>query len=268
MAAERWDQQRLDGVVKVAQLNESGPTLNSFNSEITVASLIDPHCFGMSELPNASSARARAFDILKSRCQQNHADSVCSFRLGAFSEFESSALFKHLAYGLAYTTGSALGCTPPTLEMCLSAYQIRNKAGLTAGSRAWSKHCHRSQPQSQHKRIHHTESKTERKLSIKARKLDKSDGWWGTASGPIPVINERSLALFRKVMNNATWKNLHWLPHQILVYEVRVAEGYGMRWAQDLSGAEGTRPWIFRGFLEPQMENGHELGWRHPIPPQ
>ncbi len=272
MAAERRDQESLDGVVKVARLDvhpQLGPTLDSSNSGITP--LVDPQCFGMSELPNASSERARVFDILKRRCQQNHADTYpFSPSLDTGSEFEPS-LFKHLAHGLAYTTGSALGCTPPSLEMCLSAYQIPNKAGLTAGSRAWSKHCHRSQSQLHAKGTHTTEAEAERNLLINKGTCHKSAGWWGTASGPIPVINDKSLELFWKTMNNATWKNLHWLPHQILVYEVRVVEGYGMRWARDLSGVEGKaieKPWIFRGFLEPQMENGHELGWRHPIPPQ
>jgi hypothetical protein len=36
-------------------------------------------------------------------------------------------------------------------------------------------------------------------------------------------------------MDGATWRNLHWLPHAVLVYEVRVPEGYGMRWSQDRS---------------------------------
>jgi hypothetical protein len=123
-------------------------------------------------------------------------------------------------------------------------------------------------------------------------------------------------------MNAASWRNLHWLPHQVLVYEVRVPEGYGMRWSQDRSSVKATptstdvpgdsktialpvsvesakdvegssiRPaieqasalggldvsaedppagdssthapnWVFRGFVEPMMENGHEVGWRH-----
>jgi hypothetical protein len=99
------------------------------------------------------------------------------------------------------------------------------------------------------------------------RTAETSAGWWGTPSGPVAVINERALALFWKVMNAATWRNLHWLPHQILVYEVRVAEGYGMRWSQDRSGAQGNEEemleWSFRGFVEPMMEGGHEVGWRH-----
>jgi hypothetical protein len=108
---------------------------------------------------------------------------------------------------------------------------------------------------------------------------NRDNGWWGAPSGPVSTINERVLELFWKVMNGATWRNLHWLPHQVLVYEVRVPEGYGMRWSQDqspLSPSSGTgdqeggerglgRAWIFRGFVEPMMENGHEVGWRHPI---
>jgi len=84
----------------------------------------------------------------------------------------------------------------------------------------------------------------------------------------VAVINEKALALFWKVTNGATWQNLHWLPHQVLVYEIRVSEGYGMRWSQDQSnrevGEEGeNQPWAFRGFVEPMMENGHEAHWRY-----
>ena len=43
--------------------------------------------------------------------------------------------------------------------------------------------------------------------------------------------------------------------HPLQVFEVRTAEGYGARWLAD--GSE------FRGFLEPQMEEGHSKGWRH-----
>ena len=89
----------------------------------------------------------------------------------------------------------------------------------------------------------------------------------GHSSGAVASINERALVLFWRVTNGATWRNLHWLPHQVLVYEVRVPEGYGMRWSQDRSDAVedvgNERPWVFRGFVEPMMENGHESGWRH-----
>lgn len=222
--------------------------------------LDDPHCFGLDEIPEASIKRARVAKAL-GRTHRLLADSPWSKidKLATDDQLEdtNSPLFVHLAHGLAHTTGSALGSTPPSLDTCLAAYLVPNSAGLTAGSRAWSKHSHRSQPPPS------DDSETD--------KRKRSSGWWGTASGPVSVINERSLALFWKVMDNATWRNLHWLPHQILVYEVRVAEGYGMRWSQDQSDHEGDvgieeiPPWIFRGFLEPTMINGHELKWRHPI---
>jgi len=151
---------------------------------------------------------------------------------------------------------------------------------LGAGARAWAKHAHRSSA------LDGDLGRSEKQDEEEEEK--KSRGWWGTPSGPVASINERALMLFWKVMRGATWRNLHWLPHEILVYEVRVAEGYGMRWSQDRSssssstttmsgGSDGSggseleesvldddaRPWIFRGFVEPMMENGHEVGWRH-----
>jgi hypothetical protein len=196
-----------------------------------------PHCHAMTEHPDAILERSR-------------------WSSGTHSGL-STPLFIHMfEHGLAYTTGSALGSTPPSPDACLSAFLIPNKAGLTAGARAWSKHSHRSQGDS-------TAGGEGSFLTM----VNTSKGWWGTPSGPIAVINEKALLLFHKVMNGSTWRNLHWLPHQVLVYEVRVPEGYGMRWSQDQKADDGgntvDRPWIFRGFVEPMMENGHEIGWRH-----
>ncbi|KDR70213.1 hypothetical protein GALMADRAFT_160026 [Galerina marginata CBS 339.88] len=232
-------------------------TSESFDSD----TLVDPHCFGQEELSNASQERARVAEIIRRRklsSDPSASDAAVLPAADADKEFESSALFTHLAHGLAYTVGSALGTTPPSRETCLAAYLVPNSAGLTAGSRAWSKHSHRSQPPPS------DEAETD--------KRKRSTGWWGITAGPVAVINEKSLDLFWKVMNDATWRNLHWLPHQILVYEVRGTEGYGMRWSQDQGDREGDdspkkdRPWTFRGFVEPMMENGHELKWRHPVP--
>ncbi|XP_062507765.1 uncharacterized protein LOC134184164 isoform X2 [Corticium candelabrum] len=58
-----------------------------------------------------------------------------------------------------------------------------------------------------------------------------------------------------KILEDASWINVHILPHDIKVVEVRSSEGYGARWTAD--GLE------FRGFLEPQMEDGHAMGWQH-----
>ncbi|KAJ3483610.1 hypothetical protein NLI96_g6197 [Meripilus lineatus] len=218
--------------------------------------LTTPHCFAMEELPNAGEERARL-----------QADPSLA---------SSSTLYFHLSRGLAYTTGSALGSTPPPQAACLSAFVFPNKVGLTAGARAWSKHAHRSggvddPPTADAEGDRSTEKKKKKKAVVPS-------GWWGTPSGPVAIINERALELFWRVTNAASWRNLHWLPHCVLVYEMRVPEGYGMRWSQDQTGfvepgsgkiIEGKdedlkeRPWIFRGFVEPMMENGHEVGWRH-----
>uniref|UniRef100_K1QZP0 Uncharacterized protein n=1 Tax=Magallana gigas TaxID=29159 RepID=K1QZP0_MAGGI len=43
--------------------------------------------------------------------------------------------------------------------------------------------------------------------------------------------------------------------HDVYILEVRQEEGYGARWTADGSS--------FRGFLEPQMVDGHSVGWKH-----
>ncbi|KAJ3572024.1 hypothetical protein NP233_g3365 [Leucocoprinus birnbaumii] len=213
----------------------------------------------MSELSTASSFRAQASEILS---LLSNGQSLSHTQL----EFTSTPLYIHLSSELALTTGSALGCKPPTPEQCLSAFQTANKVGLTAGARAWTKHAHRSQE-------YHPST---------VSKKDKGEaGWWGRASGPRDYLNEGAYQLYCKIMKEASWKNVHMLPHDILAYEIRVPEGYGMRWSQDrgppkegevaMTGApEGQddvpeRPWIFRGFVEPMIENGHEIGWRHAL---
>ena len=144
----------------------------------------------MVEVPAAESLRAKLNIILESSGRPT-----------------GDPLTTHLLHGLAYTVGSALGCTPPPSEACSAAFLVVNKAGLTAGARAWSKHAHRSGSAGE-------------------------AGWWGAPRGSVSTINAQALALFEKVVPAATWRNLHWLPHQVLVYEVRIVEGYGMRWSQ------------------------------------
>ncbi|KAG0695070.1 hypothetical protein DFH29DRAFT_956854 [Suillus ampliporus] len=211
-----------------------------------------PRCFNIEELPSAALERSRVQELIQ--CS-NHADEL---------KQTLDPLSRHLLNGLAYTVGSALGSEPPTREECLAAFSIPNKAGLTAGARAWSKHSHRSQGEILEAKDLPVERNKKGQMKI-------NRGWWGTPSGSVSSINERALALFERVVDNSTWRNLHWLPHQVLVYEVRVAEGYGMRWFQDRSVLERgdvvskLPPWTFRGFVEPMMENGHEVGWKHQI---
>ncbi|KXN82903.1 hypothetical protein AN958_02055 [Leucoagaricus sp. SymC.cos] len=225
-----------------------------------------PHCYNMEELPTASSARAQTIQIL-SLIKEKKTLSPSQL------EFQSSPLFTHLSSGLALTTGSALGYKPPTPSQCLASFQAPNKVGLTAGARAWTKHAHRSQQ-------YHP--------SAASKKNKGEPGWWGHAQGPRDILNEGAHTLFCKIVKEASWRNLHMLPHDVLAYEMRVPEGYGMRWSRDLKAMKEKKegfedghvgdeekedgpseasesPWTFRGFVEPMMENGHELGWRHEL---
>ncbi|KAG6333441.1 hypothetical protein ID866_5643 [Astraeus odoratus] len=179
----------------------------------------------MEEQPEAASERAHLRDLLSRRGAPD----------GSTEEEEEdprlqTPLARHLLHGLAYTVGSALGCDPPTREECLAAFVAPNRVGLTAGARAWSKHGHRSQGHAPSSDISAEDAEAQ------------SGGWWGTPSGPVAGINERALLLFERVVDHATWRNLHWLPHQVLVYEARVEEGYGMRWSQDRSGVQTAPP--------------------------
>lgn len=213
-----------------------------------------PHCVGMQEEPSALSERQKLHTTLSSSSLDNIDGSMLSY-----------PLHFHLAHGLAYTVGSALGSRPPSTELCLIAFTTPNKVGLTAGARAWSKHAHRLLDILSQVPDPPADDDTNETDTLKKRKNKFcSSGYWGDQpSGPVAVINENALTLFWKIMNTATWRNLHWLPHSVLVYEIRVQEGYGMRWSQNQSDGAGTPPWMFRGFVEPMMENGHEVGWRH-----
>jgi hypothetical protein len=218
-------------------------------------SIPDPRCFNMQELPLAALERSRVQKLIL------HSDRPVD-------ELKQmlDPLSRHLFNGLAYTIGSALGSEPPMQEECLIAFSIPNRVGLMAGARAWSKHSHRSGGETPGTENFPTKRTREGQMKTHM-------GWWGTPYGSVSSINEHALALFERVVDNSTWRNLHWLPHRVLVYEVRVEEGYGMRWSQDRSvlenGGVGVTferlPWTFRGFVEPMIENGHKIGWKHEI---
>eukprot|EP01087_Luapelamoeba_hula_P019563 TRINITY_DN6489_c0_g1_i1.p1 TRINITY_DN6489_c0_g1~~TRINITY_DN6489_c0_g1_i1.p1 ORF type:complete len:444 (-),score=81.74 TRINITY_DN6489_c0_g1_i1:27-1358(-) len=131
---------------------------------------------------------------------------------------------------LRQTFKSAERFPPSHLQLVRSfnkRHAERSGALLTVGARALAKHAHR----------------------------DTTDSWWGVCSGTEKYKNEHANGLLSKLLQNAVWLNIHMLPHDLAFLEVRVAEGYGARWSAD--GSE------FRGFLEPQMEGGHDKGWVH-----
>ena len=75
------------------------------------------------------------------------------------------------------------------------------------------------------------------------------------------------------MLREGVWCNLHVLPgaqrasldfpQSGAILEIRVTGGYGIRWAGDWTTDGRPSALSFRGFLEPQMLDGHEKGWRH-----
>ncbi|KAF2078590.1 hypothetical protein CYY_000090 [Polysphondylium violaceum] len=97
-------------------------------------------------------------------------------------------------------------------------------------------------------------------LTVASRALCKhgirsENSFWGSDKGPEMVKNKRAEKVLVKVLSDSFWINIHLLPHNIPIIEIRNSQGYGLRWS-----ATGD---FFRGFLEPQMEDGHEKGWKH-----
>ncbi|CAG9318974.1 unnamed protein product [Blepharisma stoltei] len=134
--------------------------------------------------------------------------------------------------GVRRTQGSIDKCLPPSKSFLERAFsqlhtaEESKKSSLTVGARALTKHCHRS-----------------------------SDGFWGKISGTEVMKNAVAQQVLDRFFTNCVWINIHCLPNEEPVIEVRVQEGYGVRWLINKQQ--------FRGFLEPQMEGGHERGWRH-----
>ena len=97
-------------------------------------------------------------------------------------------------------------------------------------------------------------------------------GWWGTPYDSVSSVNERALVVIEKSGGQFALEGSPLAtPHQALVYEVRVKQGYGMRLSQDRSVLESRKatskilPRTFRGFLEQMLENGHKIGRKHGI---
>lgn len=130
--------------------------------------------------------------------------------------------------GMKRTVGS-VDMLPPSLSVLWESFKRKHKSNamLSCGARALSKHCHR----------------------------DCTHQWWGSSTGSESNKNEHANQVLDQILFDATWINIHLLPHDIKVLEVRNKLGYGARWSYDGMS--------FRGFLEPQMSGGHSVGWRH-----
>lgn len=139
--------------------------------------------------------------------------------------------------GLRETTGSINCYLPPSIAILTSNFFEQNSkepnpnnpkakvSMLTVGGRALCKHSHRA-----------------------------SEGFWPDAKGGDQIKNQKAEMMLKMFLEKCIWINIHGLPHEIAIIELRIDKGYGIRWQID---------GMFRGFLEPQMENGHEKGWKH-----
>ncbi|PRP78510.1 hypothetical protein PROFUN_13528 [Planoprotostelium fungivorum] len=129
--------------------------------------------------------------------------------------------------GVSHTTGS-IDQLPPPIEQLISSFRrqhtLQSDNPLTVGARALSKHADRS----------------------------KTDQFWGQHKGSAEEHNKRAEDILVRLFDRSLWFNLHKLPHDVTIFEMRSLDGYGARWSCDGK--------IFRG---PQMEDGHALGWVH-----
>ncbi|KAJ1564105.1 hypothetical protein HK096_009604, partial [Nowakowskiella sp. JEL0078] len=177
--------------------------------------------------------------------------------------------------GHRQTTGSAFDTLPPCLNECVQSFLMQHPRDvkgkkiskknpmvdtcyLTVGAKALSKHSHR----------------------------DEQIEWWGILSGTIDQKNRHSVEILAKLFGEAVWLNIHKLPHNIRVFEIRNKSGYGCRWylssskpleeiktstlgaliqlptsiwEQSVSKDHcNPRTLEFRGFLEPPMVDGHK----------
>ncbi|KAH9727438.1 ASCH domain-containing protein [Citrus sinensis] len=74
---------------------------------------------------------------------------------------------------------------------------------------------------------------------------------------PPPDSNKNRLAMdvIGPLIAYCCWLHVHIVQPHGIVFEIRVADGYGACWSED-----GCK---FIGFLEPYMEDGHSKGWKH-----
>lgn len=142
--------------------------------------------------------------------------------------------------GLRHTVGSdPRSLLPPSWTNLLQAANQPYKANskLSVAARARAKHAHRSE----------------------------TAVYFGIAKGPPEAQNMAAEAILRCMLREAVWINIHTFAGTDgkPSLEVRVQAGYGARWVADWTNPLHPTDIEFRGFLEPQMAEGHLKGWKH-----
>lgn len=93
--------------------------------------------------------------------------------------------------------------------------------------------------------------------ALSKHSIRDSSCFWGKVQGTSSYVNASADSMLDLIVRNSVWHNVFALPHNLKAYEIRVLSGYGARW----EFGEGYM--IFRGFVEPPMEDGHAKKWRH-----
>ena len=142
-----------------------------------------------------------------------------------------SPIARQILAGITPTISTVPGALLPSKIVLINSFNKRRAfSELTEGGRAFTKHCHRC-----------------------------AKGWWGEAAGPVDAINGLAKTKVSEILDDATWRNVFFLPGNFPVCEFRVPLGYGARWTWSPQDSMIE----FRGFLEPPQENGHDVGWKH-----
>eukprot|EP00978_Attheya_sp_CCMP212_P032406 scaffold126363_cov52-Attheya_sp.AAC.1 len=148
--------------------------------------------------------------------------------------------------GLRTTVGTGRFMLPPSVTELEEAARISHRPDsapphATVAARARTKHAHRGGSQS----------------------------IFGTIRGGRVEQNQVTERIVSSLLRDAIWVNIHAFGGTgAPALEVRIASGYGARWSAEWIQNNPDDPFLpinvtFRGFLEPQMENGHEKKWRH-----
>ncbi|KAI8002429.1 hypothetical protein LOK49_LG08G02036 [Camellia lanceoleosa] len=163
---------------------------------------------------------------------------ICVTKPAAQPYISLASILSGLSYGglqrllgFVHTVGTTVEALPPPRSTLLSSFLLPHNPNvesstLTDGARALAKHVNRS-----------------------------SSKYWGDYGGSDSNKNKLAKDAISHLIAHCCWQNLHIVPPHGVVYEIRIADGYGARWSED-----GTK---FIGFLEPYMEDGHSKGWKH-----
>ncbi|KAL5152397.1 hypothetical protein HKD37_13G038543 [Glycine soja] len=109
--------------------------------------------------------------------------------------------------GLMHTTGTIPSALPPPISTLLASFNLPcnpNENGLTEGAHALAKHACRS-----------------------------GSGYWDSLNGNNSNKNKLAMIVINRLMAYCCWLNVHTVPPHGVVFEIRVAGGYGARWTED-----------------------------------